>query len=232
MCWVRFESREGINDNITLIDLTGIVHLNIQLIQHGKQLLLTSRLLLPLGIQQAKAIIPSTQTDASFHRNVVSINLGLEPIAPPIQQGHPELGAVDIALFPHQIFQVARPMRSLGIGPEADLNGRQDGGLSGAILAVNEVDVAAEVHGEGAMAHEVLDGDGRDDTGFGRRVGRVGVARGNGRVVDGGIGGAPGRSSSRAFGVLMFGFFVVVVGTVVFFGGGLTLDSFRGRHDW
>lgn len=69
-------------------------------------------------------------------------------------------------------------MSPFGIGPETDLDGGEDGRFAGTVLAVDEIDVAAEVDGEFAVAHEVFDGDGGDDAGFGGDVGGVGVAVG------------------------------------------------------
>ena len=95
-------------------------------------------------------------------------------------------------------------MGAFGIGPETDLDGGQYGRFAGAILPVDEVDVAAEVDCEFAVAHEVLDGDGGDDSGFGGFAGRVGVAVGEGGVDGGVVGGAGGRRGGAAAFVLAF----------------------------
>lgn len=119
-------------------------------------------------------------------------------------------------------------MSPLGIGTEAYLNGGQNGGFAAAILSVDEVDIATELHGEFAMTHKVFYGDGGDDAGFGGNVGGIGVTVEEGRVDDSGRFGGAAR---RGGGFVRTIFFVIVNVGGVFFGGGGALDSFGGGHD-
>ena len=61
-------------------------------------------------------------------------------------------------------------------------------------MAVNEVDVAAELDSEFTVTHEVFYVDGMDNAGFGRFVGGIGVTIGDGRMLQGWVrGGSRGR---------------------------------------
>ena len=122
-------------------------------------------------------------------------------------------------------------MGTLGIGTETDLYGGQYGRFAGAVLAVDEVDVATELDGEFSVTHEVFDGYLGDDAGFGGFVGGVGVAVGDGGADGRGGDGAGGRGGAGSFGVVVIVIMIVVVFFLdvvhVFFGA---FDSFGGGH--
>mmetsp|Transcript_16376 Transcript_16376/g.26746 ORF Transcript_16376/g.26746 Transcript_16376/m.26746 type:complete len:216 (-) Transcript_16376:20-667(-) len=138
------------------------------------------------------------------------------PVRTFVEEGDAEYcsGTVGAGLLTDEVLEVACSMRTTCSGAETNLNRGKDGRFSTAILTVNEINIAAELDREFAMAHEVLDVYLLDDPGLG------GFARGIGvTITDGGVGGG------CSVGSLLFGafggggwFFVVVrvVAVVVF----------------
>mmetsp|Transcript_14515 Transcript_14515/g.34991 ORF Transcript_14515/g.34991 Transcript_14515/m.34991 type:complete len:208 (+) Transcript_14515:1458-2081(+) len=135
----------------------------------------------------------------------------LVPVRPLVQERDAQLrpAAIGAGFLPHQIFQISGAMRPARPGPQTDLNRRQNRRLAGAVLAVNEVDVATELHGELAMAHEIFDVHLVDDSRLGGLSGGIGVPLSHGGAVR--RGGFCGSFLLGTFGGGGRGLFVVVV---------------------
>ena len=109
----------------------GILHLNVELIEHGVQILLVAALLHAVVVEELVAVVPAPEGDGPLDGDGIAVDVVLVSVIAAVQDGDADLGAIAVGsgLLADQLLEVGGTVRTAGAGTEADLDGGQDGGL-------------------------------------------------------------------------------------------------------
>ena len=112
-------------------DGDGIFDLNVELIEHGVQILLVAALLHAVVVEELVAVVPAPEGDGPLDGDGIAVDVVLVPIVAAVEDRDADLGTVAVrpGLLADQLLEVGGAVRAAGTGAEADLDGGQDGGL-------------------------------------------------------------------------------------------------------
>lgn len=112
-------------------DGDGILHLDVELIEHGVEILLVAALLRAVLVEELVAVVAAAEGDGPLDGDGIAVHVVLVAVVSAVQDGDADLGAIAIrsGLLPDQLLEVGGTMSPAGAGTEADLDGGQDGRL-------------------------------------------------------------------------------------------------------
>ena len=112
-------------------DGDGILHLDVELIEHGVEILLVAALLRAVLVEELVAVVAAAEGDGPLDGDGIAVHVVLVAVVSAVQDGDADLGAIAVrsGLLPDQLLEVGGTMSPAGACTEADLDGGQDGGL-------------------------------------------------------------------------------------------------------
>ena len=112
-------------------DGDGILHLDVELIEHGVEILLVAALLRAVLVEELVAVVAAAEGDGPLDGDGIAVHVVLVAVVSAVQDGDADLGAIAVrsGLLPDQLLEVCGTMSPAGACTEADLDGGQDGGL-------------------------------------------------------------------------------------------------------
>ena len=112
-------------------DGDGIFDLNVELVEHGIQILLVAALLHAIFVEELVAVVPAAEGDGPLDGDGIAVDVVLVSVVAAVEDGDADLGTVAVrsSLLADQLLEVGGAVRAAGTGTEADLDGGQDGGL-------------------------------------------------------------------------------------------------------